>query len=590
MSYTDFKTDSDLFTQITENLTEDAKLVELRQAFKTKKNVTFSKENGVGEKLEEAFAQAENSATKLLVAKCLTTLAKGAYILKNSEQLALAYVENNEAVLQTLLLTNVSRVTEESPALDAIAEKIVKEKACFFPKKQKQYIKTDFDILLRLLGPMAYWGNKKVLVWLKATNKNFADVSQVFKTQDIKGAMLPEMDSQQLEMLLQELGQKAHNKAGKVDTAIQVCIEHLKSVRNGHKLVVQSLSTDLLLNPHRGLMSVSDPFHNNFYSLSGVGLQQKPTISNDQKAQGYENVSLPELGEFIYGYFATFSSALPAVMGAANDYFGKQDCETKWDAKQASLQVQITLATGYCGILFYFFQHASKGGNLGVRVCRGEGEGLYVHQVANELKEAWEEKDLIVQDKRPVLENIISEPGVLPDPSPNTVPETKQMSISMEEKLSNELQSHVPGDIELTDQMCTDNITGFNDAVGQMENELGQEVRNDRYLKKVCRENAIMLSQSLRVESNIKVIANCGEELAKSLLQVWKKYDEDYTITLKATDVLKQLKESEVIAEDCLNSIKELAQDVRSRWAQDSADPAAFPSERILKNLEALLA
>jgi len=303
--------------------------------------------------------------------------------------------------------------------------------------------------------------------------------------------------------------------------------------------------------------------------------------SSDVKAGPYNAVKLPQLDEQIYGYFASFNSDLPSVMSVADEYFEEQNCETKWDAQQAALQIQITLAAGYCGMLLYFFQHKTQG-NLGVRVCRNEGEGLYVYQVANELKEQWDAKDLLVKEEA----SEESMDNSMPLPSEGTIPETKMETKESLEALAKELGNFEPGSIELTAEMCADNIAGFNDAVAQMQKELDpEETRNDQYLKKVCRENAIMFSRSLTSEANKKMLAECGEKLADSLVAVWKQYQDDYTITIKATDVLKELKQSGSITEDLMKSVKELSNAVRSRWMKNSG----FPSEKILSNLDELM-
>lgn len=585
MSVKDLKNEAGLYQQIQGNLTTNENLQLLMQSFMDEKNVFFCKENGMGESLEQAFAGCEDSAIRKNIARSLTVMISQAnYVLRNAEQLARAYLEKDDAAttaLRKLLLENVCRVSEESPVLEQLAEKVINGKQTIKGKKNDE-IKDDYNILLRLLGPMGGWKSRQVALWLKVSVKKYESVAPIFKEQDIMGSMLKTLNLEELKKVLNSLGPKRIQLAGSINKSRNLCVKHYSQMKQGFEMNIKKAENRK--GTQRGVAGpVANPFSTNFSSMGAP--QGKQQQSSDAKKQTNPfDCALPKLGEFVYGFFTCFNAALPEVMGATNDYFATQDCETKWDAQQASLQVQITLATGYCGMMLYFFQHAQQEGKLGVRVCRGEGEGLYVYEVANELKDVWEEKDMLPAEK-PTLDDLESEPHMLPDPSPDTVPEVAQLSRQATDKLAIELALHNVGGIQLTEQTCIDNISGFNDAIEQMSQELGpDDERNDRYLQRVCRENAIMLSRSLAIEENKKVLSGCGEKLANSLVAVWEQYVDDYTITLKATDVLKELKQSEDIGQDCLKQMKELAETAQSRWSPDSG----FPSEKIMKNIQAL--
>merc|ERR1719242_1094695 len=541
----------------------------------------------MGLKLEEAFSQTEENKTRKMIANCLLKMITiGNLVLSNSEQFAMAYAKENDAAVRQLLLVNLARLPEESPALEMMVEKILKSDGTW--TKNKKEIKGDYEILLRLLGPLDFWTNKLVMTWLKATG-NFTAVEKIFKEQNVTGRHLKEAEKKQVEGYLKALGGKGKVMAKNITKARDSCLKHIAELQSGY--FEKNRNIESKAGAHRGVGGGINVFSESYKSFSvavSSKAAQRAAESSDVKAGPYNAVKLPQLGDQIYGFFTAFNSDLPTVMGVADDYFGEQDCETKWDAQQAALQVQIPLAAGYCGMLLYFFQHKTQG-NLGVRVCRNEGEGLYVYQVANELKQQWDAKDLLVKSEEASDE--IIEPSMLPEPSPDTVPETKEMNPEMAEALSKELGNFEPGSIELTTQICADNIAGFEDAVAQMQKDLGPEdTRNDRYLKKVCRENAIMFSRSLSSDANKKILAESGEKLADSLVGVWKQYQDDYTITLKATDVLKELKQSGAMNEDCMKTILGLAKSVRSRWTKGSPDSYGFPSEKILQNLEELRA
>lgn len=579
-----FKSDDSTFKQIRDNASNDENLKTLLLAFhgpEGRYNAIYCVKNELGVKLEEAFSQTEETKTRRMIANCLNKMITlGNLVLTNSEQFALAYAKTKDTAFSDLLLVNITRLPEESPALDMMVEKILANEATW--TKNKKVIKGDYEILLRLLGPLDFWTNKKVLTWLKATG-NFTPVEKIFEEQNVTGRHLKEMEKEQVEKYLKTLRGKGKIMARTISLARDSCLKHLAPQKSA--FLEKKKKTEEIWGKLKGVGGAVNPYAENFRSFSvAVSSKAAPAASSsDVKAGPYNAVKLPQLDDQIYGFFTAFNSDLPAVMGVAEDYFGEQDCETKWDAQQAALQVQITLAAGYCGMLLYFFQHKTQG-NLGVRVCRNEGEGLYVYQVANELKQHWDAKDLLVKSEESFDESI--EPSVLPEPSPDTVPETKEMNPEVAEALSKELGNFEPGSMELTAQICADNIAGFTDAVTQMQKDLGpEETRNDRYLKKVCRENAIMFSRSLNSDANKKILADSGEKLADSLVGVWKQYQDDYTITLKATDVLKELKQSGAINEDCMKTINELANSVRSRWTKGSG----FPSEKILKNLEELL-
>jgi len=582
-----FKSDDSTFKQIRDDASNDENLKTLLFAFQGPEgpyNAIYCVRNELGVKLEEAFSQTEESKTRRMIANCLNKMITlGNLVLTNSEQFAVAYAKTKEAAFSDLLLVNLTRLPEESPALDMMVEKILANEATW--TKNKKVIKGDYEILLRLLGPLDFWTNKKVLAWLKATG-NFTPVEKIFEEQNVTGRHLKEVEKEQVEKYLKTLRGKGKIMARTITAARDSCLKH--SAKPKSAFLERQKRTDDIWGKMKGVGGPINPFAEDFKSFSvAVSSKAAPAASSDVKAGPYSAVKLPQLDDQIYGFFTAFNSDLPAVMGVAEDYFGEQDCETKWDAQQAALQVQITLAAGYCGMLLYFFQHKTQG-NLGVRVCRNEGEGLYVYQVANELKQQWDAKDLLVKSEESFDESI--EPSVLPEPSPDTVPETKEMNPEMAEALSKELGNFEPGSMELTAQICADNIAGFTDAVTQMQKDLGpEETRNDRYLKKVCRENAIMFSRSLNSDANKKILADSGEKLADSLVGVWKQYQDDYTITLKATDVLKELKQSGAINEDCMKTINELASSVQNRWTKGSPDSYGFPSEKILKNLEELL-
>lgn len=586
MSVKDLENETELYQQIQGKLTSNENLQLLLQSFMDEKNVIYCKENGMGEGLEEAFAVCEDSAIRKNVVRSLTVMVSQAnYVLKNAEQLARAYLEKDDAALKKLLLENVSRVSAESPVLELLAEKVISEGQTI-QGKRKDEIKGDYDILLRLLGQMNGWGSEKVALWLKVSVKKHESVAPIFQKQDIMGSMLERFNVDELKEVLKDIGPRRIQLAGSIDKSRNLCVKHFNKMRKDFEL--NKKKAEVHKGVQRGVAGPADsPFSTNFFSMGAPQGKQQQSSDAKKQTNPYD-CALPKLGEFVYGFFTTFNAALPEVMGATDDYFDTQDCETKWDSRQASLQVQITNATGYCGMMLYFFQHALQEGKLGVRICRGEGEGLYVYEVANQLKHVWEEMNMLPAEK-PTLDDLKSEPNLLPDPSPDTVPATQQLSRMATERLSSELAKHDLGDIELTEQMCTDNISGFNDAIKQMSQEVGpDDERNDGYLRRVCRENAIMLSRSLAIEENKKVLSGCGEELAKSLVAVWKQYMDDYTITLKATDVLKELKQSEVIGQDCLAQMKELAKTAQSHWSPDSAKPSGFPSEKIMKNIEAL--
>jgi len=580
MSVKDLENDKELYQQIQGKLTTNENLQLLLQSFMDEKNVIYCKENGMGEGLEEAFAACEDSAIRKNIVRSLTVMVSQAnYVLKNAEQLARAYLEKDDAALKKLLLENVSRVSAESPVLEQLAEKVISE-GQNIQGKRKDEIKGDYDILLRLLGQMSGWGSEKVALWLKVSVKKHESVAPIFQKQDIMGSMLERLNVDELKEVLKDIGPKRIQLAGSIDKSRNLCVKHFNKMRKDFML--NKKKAEVHKGVQRGVTGPgSSPFSTNFFSMGAP--QGKQQQSSDAKKQSNPyDCALPKLGESVFGFYTTFNAALPEVMSATDDFFGTQDCETKWDTRQASLQVQITMAAGYCGMMLYFFQHAQQEGKLGVRVCRGEGEGLYVYEVANQLKHVWEQKNMLPAEK-PTLDDMKSEPNMLPDPSPETVPEIQQLSRMATERLTSELAKHNEGDIQLTEQMCTDNISGFNDAIKQMSDPDDEE-RNDRYLRRVCRENAIMLSRSLAIEENKKVLSGCGEEMAKSLVAVWKQYMDDYTITLKATDVLKELKQSEVIGEDCLKQMKELAETAQSRWSPDKG----FPSGKIMKNIEAL--
>jgi len=585
METVNFKSDDNQFARIRDDATNDGNLRTLLLAFQSPPNVLYCVRNNMGVKLEEAFSQTEENKTRKMISNCLIKMITvGNYVLSNSEQFAMAYAKENDTAMRQLLLVNLARVPEESPALDMMVEKILKGDGTWTKNKKK--IKGDYEILLRLLGPLDFWTNKKVVTWLKATG-NFTPVEKIFEEQNVTGRHLKEAESKQVEGYLKALGGKGKIMSRNITKARDSCLKHLGDLKNAY--LEKSRKVEDIRGALKGVGGGVNAFAESYKSFSvAVSAKAAPQAaqSSDMKAGQYDAVKLPQLDDLIYGFFTAFNSDLPTVMAVADDYFGEQDCETKWDAKQAALQVQITLAAGYCGMLLYFFQHKTQG-NLGVRVCRNEGEGLYVYRVANELKQLWDAKDLLVKSEEASDE--IVEPSMLPEPSPDTVPETKELNPEIAEALSKELGNFEPGSIELTAQICADNIAGFKDAVTQMQKDLGPEdTRNDRYLKKVCRENAIMFSRSLSSDANKKILADSGEKLADSLVAVWKQYQDDYTITLKATDVLKELKQSGAISEDCMKTLKGLANSVRSRWTKGSPGPYSFPSEKISKNLEEL--
>merc|ERR1719242_1850823 len=157
----------------------------------------------MGLKLEEAFSQTEENKTRKMIANCLLKMiTSGNLVLSNSEQFAMAYAKENDAAVRQLLLVNLARLPEESPALEMMVEKILKSDGTW--TKNKKEIKGDYEILLRLLGPLDFWTNKKVVTWLKATG-NFTPVEKIFQEQNITGRHLKEAESKQVEKYLKTL-------------------------------------------------------------------------------------------------------------------------------------------------------------------------------------------------------------------------------------------------------------------------------------------------------------------------------------------------------------------------------------------------